>query len=644
MKSKGKLSESEAIDIAQQILLALQFCHKKNIIHLDLKPDNVLFCDETHQKLKLIDFGVSALNREKCLGGSVLYASPEVKGLGYISHASADIWSLGCIVFELLFGKKMIDEPQIKAKNMGLERGNLDLILERQEEYHVSKEALDFIDKSTSLLMDYRPSAEELLNHEWLKSMHTKQLESYLSLNFSNSNTFRNPRNTLNELPKKTSAFYNKESNDSIEKNTNNSYIGGSHLRQSEKLIIPQYSTNTLITSDKNSSSTNSLNQQASSSNSKILYCKNKQIDSSKHPTSFLNIAYKPVTSEEIYAKNKNKTGTPSSFNPNQLGRNYQTSSGLFLSNLQSSGNFKLKLKTTKLMKGPLLNGNAYVASEINAHSKKLTNPAAFITKSSTNASTSCLKEQRSHSLKFIQSKENFEQPSKRLKHELKSGSKGKLTKFTLQKSKEKTNTNEKGEPIVGLTHRVAYFPEEMHSEYELNIQTEPEKRHSTKLYDLLYQNSTSRLRFSQKTTDLLSSNNLIEIKRGLDYVNSEAEKSKSPCSLRKLQKKGSFKQILYKPISIKASTSRPRESQQQDTSQIDLHSIYFTCNSTSQSKSTTKHTVEAKSSHLNSKNLITKLNTKNMTAQEKKKMRKDVVSQIMTKEEFGINRLNTYV
>jgi PREDICTED: death-associated protein kinase 1-like len=53
------LSESETIELLKQILLGLKHMHKKNIVHLDLKPENIMLLEKNTKSLKLIDFGLS---------------------------------------------------------------------------------------------------------------------------------------------------------------------------------------------------------------------------------------------------------------------------------------------------------------------------------------------------------------------------------------------------------------------------------------------------------------------------------------------------------------------------------------------------------------------------------------------------------
>ncbi|KAJ7873621.1 kinase-like domain-containing protein [Mycena olivaceomarginata] len=117
-RNQASVSENEIWAYFTQILLALDHCHSNGrIIHRDLKPDNVFL--DSEKRIKLGDFGVArALGRVefcKTFAGTPQYMSPEmIKGYAYDSKT--DIWSLGCMVYELcalkpaFSGAKTLDE------------------------------------------------------------------------------------------------------------------------------------------------------------------------------------------------------------------------------------------------------------------------------------------------------------------------------------------------------------------------------------------------------------------------------------------------------------------------------------------------------------------------------------------------------
>eukprot|EP00826_Nyctotherus_ovalis_P034934 TRINITY_DN2953_c0_g1_i13.p1 TRINITY_DN2953_c0_g1~~TRINITY_DN2953_c0_g1_i13.p1 ORF type:complete len:338 (+),score=55.20 TRINITY_DN2953_c0_g1_i13:846-1859(+) len=110
LKSKGKLTELEAHDIFVQILQAVNHCHALNIIHRDLKLENVLFLNAEHKKIKIVDFGIAGLiqdnKADKSKAGSLRYMAPEIlTGKNIEARPALDVWSMGCMLFALVCGE-----------------------------------------------------------------------------------------------------------------------------------------------------------------------------------------------------------------------------------------------------------------------------------------------------------------------------------------------------------------------------------------------------------------------------------------------------------------------------------------------------------------------------------------------------------
>ena len=104
ISEKERLSEEEASDFIQQILLGLKHMHSKNIAHLDLKPENIMLKSENSHSLKLIDFGLSRKIKPgeevREMLGTPEFVSPEVVNYEPLS-LNTDMWSIGVITYIL---------------------------------------------------------------------------------------------------------------------------------------------------------------------------------------------------------------------------------------------------------------------------------------------------------------------------------------------------------------------------------------------------------------------------------------------------------------------------------------------------------------------------------------------------------------
>jgi eukaryotic-like serine/threonine-protein kinase len=118
--AQGPLPLAEALEIARQIADALEAAHDKGIIHRDLKPANVKIANLV---VKVLDFGLAkawagapepqlaaaptltaTLDRERTLLGTPAYMSPE-QARGLVLDRRADVWSFGCVLYEMLTGR-----------------------------------------------------------------------------------------------------------------------------------------------------------------------------------------------------------------------------------------------------------------------------------------------------------------------------------------------------------------------------------------------------------------------------------------------------------------------------------------------------------------------------------------------------------
>lgn len=110
IEKKGQLNYKETLSIAIQVGRGIQAAHAKNIIHRDIKPQNIII--STDGKVKVTDFGIARAVSEHTIHsdvmGSVHYASPEQARNGYVSNRS-DIYSLGIVMYEMITGRVPYD-------------------------------------------------------------------------------------------------------------------------------------------------------------------------------------------------------------------------------------------------------------------------------------------------------------------------------------------------------------------------------------------------------------------------------------------------------------------------------------------------------------------------------------------------------
>lgn len=106
IERKGKLEIKEAVGIAIQIAQGMEAAHDNNIIHRDIKPQNIIISRDG--KVKVTDFGIAKASNSNTITsnamGSVHYLSPEQARGGY-SDEKSDIYSLGVTLYEMLSGK-----------------------------------------------------------------------------------------------------------------------------------------------------------------------------------------------------------------------------------------------------------------------------------------------------------------------------------------------------------------------------------------------------------------------------------------------------------------------------------------------------------------------------------------------------------
>jgi len=108
IQRNGPIEVQEALDIMKQVTIAIAHAHANDIVHRDIKPQNILI--DTYGQVKVTDFGIAialsatALTQTNAVLGSVHYLSPE-QARGGMATKKSDTYSLGIVLYELLTGR-----------------------------------------------------------------------------------------------------------------------------------------------------------------------------------------------------------------------------------------------------------------------------------------------------------------------------------------------------------------------------------------------------------------------------------------------------------------------------------------------------------------------------------------------------------
>ena len=190
-KSKKIFTEKEANFIVANLILSLEYIHKNNIIHCDIKPDNILLNKQGY--FFLTDFGIAMNKSDKenhnisnnnitsyennYLAGSLGYMPPEIMFEESINFC-ADYFSLGVVCYELMMGKL----PYISKSFEGMKK----LIMANQvqiKKFNIpenwSETCADFINKLIQRKQVKRlgyNGIDEIKNHPWLKDINWKDI------------------------------------------------------------------------------------------------------------------------------------------------------------------------------------------------------------------------------------------------------------------------------------------------------------------------------------------------------------------------------------------------------------------------------------------------------------------------------------
>ncbi|KAJ3211911.1 hypothetical protein HDU67_004183 [Dinochytrium kinnereticum] len=173
---KRKFPEGECRVIMKQLFAALKYLHERNIVHRDLKPENILLVskDPEDLRIKISDFGLAKLVGEemflKTLCGTPNYVAPEVliPANGRAYGKPVDLWSSGVVLYICLCGfPPFSDELAPPSMTDQIKQGKYNFPSPFWDA--VSDEAKDLCQRLMTVNPDDRITAEEALEHPWMK-------------------------------------------------------------------------------------------------------------------------------------------------------------------------------------------------------------------------------------------------------------------------------------------------------------------------------------------------------------------------------------------------------------------------------------------------------------------------------------------
>jgi len=170
------LKEEQVLDWFTQIILAIKHIHSNNILHRDLKTQNIFLTSKG--QVKVGDFGISRILKSTedlavTAIGTPYYLSPEICEKKPYSYKS-DVWSLGCLLYEMLSFKRPFQSSSIVTLVIAILSGKY-----KPLPVHWSKEIKELVDKMLSVNPDDRPSIDEILNLPFVKKRLPAILKRY---------------------------------------------------------------------------------------------------------------------------------------------------------------------------------------------------------------------------------------------------------------------------------------------------------------------------------------------------------------------------------------------------------------------------------------------------------------------------------
>jgi len=169
---RKRIDEITACQIYQQIISGLEYLHKNNIVHRDVKPENLIINKKT-KELKIVDFGLSNMfNTERKLlsssCGSPSYAAPEMLQGHKYRPQPVDVWSSGIVLYAMICGYLPFEDENNDLLYRKICIGKFSI------PEHVSSNCKDLLKKILVTDPNKRITIKQIKNHPWFKLYNIK--------------------------------------------------------------------------------------------------------------------------------------------------------------------------------------------------------------------------------------------------------------------------------------------------------------------------------------------------------------------------------------------------------------------------------------------------------------------------------------
>ncbi|XP_029015480.1 serine/threonine kinase 17a like [Betta splendens] len=163
-------TEKDVVRLAKQILTGVACLHRGSVVHLDLKPQNILLTSARPLgDIRIVDFGLSrrmdSITEVREILGTPEYVAPEILNYEPISTAT-DMWSIGVLTYVMLTGESPFLGDDKQETFLNISQVNVDYSQDTFE--GISPQAVDFIKTLLVKNPRKRATAEECLQHPWL--------------------------------------------------------------------------------------------------------------------------------------------------------------------------------------------------------------------------------------------------------------------------------------------------------------------------------------------------------------------------------------------------------------------------------------------------------------------------------------------